>query len=90
MACIQWLKTLPFVRGGFTNDERVFRAAVPVDVYPLDLLGFCGRQSAKLPDKVDVVWGSESDSDDLGVYTLNDDGTVARIDGGSWSYELIY
>jgi hypothetical protein len=24
MACIQWLKTLPFVRGGFTNDERVF------------------------------------------------------------------
>ena len=71
-------------------DLLYFSGYVPVDVYPLDLLGFCGRQSAKLPDKVDVVWGSESDSVDLGVYTLNDDGTVARIDGGSWSYELIY
>ena len=71
-------------------DLLYFSGYVPVDVYPLDLLGFCGRQSAKLPDKVDVVWGSESDSVDLGVYTLNNDGTVARIDGGAWSYELIY
>lgn len=59
---------------------------------PLDLLGFYGRQSAKLPNKADIIYSgeSESESDDFGVYTLNDDGTVARIDGGAWSYELIY
>lgn len=59
---------------------------------PLDLLGFYGRQSAKLPNKADIIYSgeSESESDDLGVYTLNNDGTVARIDGGAWSYELIY
>ena len=59
---------------------------------PLDLLGFYGRQSAKLPNKADIIYSgeSESESDDFGVYTLNDDGTVARIDCGSVSYELIY
>ena len=59
---------------------------------PLDLLGFYGRQSAKLPNKADITYSgeSESESDDFGVYTLNDDGTVARIDCGSVSYELIY
>ena len=59
---------------------------------PLDLLGFYGRQSAKLPNKADIIYSgeSESESDDFGVYTLNDDGTVARIDSGSVSYELIY
>ena len=59
---------------------------------PLDLLGFYGRQSAKLPNKADIIYSgeSESESDDFGVYTLNNDGTVARIDGGAWSYELIY
>ena len=59
---------------------------------PLDLLGFYGRQSAKLPNKANITYSgeSESESDDFGVYTLNDDGTVARIDCGSVSYELIY
>lgn len=59
---------------------------------PLDLLGFYGRQSAKLPNKAYITYSgdSESESDDFGVYTLNDDGTVARIDCGSVSYELIY
>lgn len=63
---------------------------------PLAWLGFYGRQSAKLPDKADItsyysnLGVSESESDDFGVYTLNGDGTVARIDGGAWSYELIY
>lgn len=59
---------------------------------PLDLLGFYGRQSAKLPNKADITYSgeSESESDDFGVYTLNGDGTVARIDCGSVSYELIY
>ena len=59
---------------------------------PLAWLGFYGRQSAKLPDKADITYSgdSESESDDFGVYTLNDDGTVARIDGGAWSYKLIY
>ena len=59
---------------------------------PLDLLGFYGRQSAKLPNKANITYSgeSESESDDVGVYTLNDDGTVARIDCGSVSYELIY
>ena len=59
---------------------------------PLDLLGFYGRQRAKLPNKADIIYSgeSESESDDFGVYTLNDDGTVARIDCGSVSYELIY
>jgi len=59
---------------------------------PLDLLGFYGRQSAKLPNKADITYSgeSEAESDDFGVYTLNDDGTVARIDCGSVSYELIY
>ena len=58
---------------------------------PLDLLGFYGRQSAKLPNKANITYSgeSESESDDFGVYTLNDDGTVARIDCGSVSYELI-
>ena len=58
---------------------------------PLDLLGFYGRQSAKLPNKADITYSgeSESESDDFGVYTLNGDGTVARIDCGSVSYELI-
>ena len=60
--------------------------------YPCDLLGFYDRQSAKLPNKADITYSgeSESESDDFGVYTLNDDGTVARIDCGSVSYELIY
>ena len=73
-------------------DLLYFSGYVPVDVYPLDLLGFCGRQSAKLPNKADIIYSgeSESESDDFGVYTLNDDGTVARIDCGSVSYELIY
>ena len=59
---------------------------------PLDLLGLYGRQSAKLPNKANITYSgeSESESDDFGVYTLNDDGTVARIDCGSVSYELIY
>ena len=59
---------------------------------PLDLLGFYGRQSAKLPNKADIIYSgeSEAESDDFGVYTLNGDGTVARIDCGSVSYELIY
>ena len=59
---------------------------------PLDLLGFYGRQSAKLPNKANITYSgeSESESDDFGVYTLNGDGTVARIDCGSVSYELIY
>lgn len=59
---------------------------------PLDLLGFYGRQSAKLPNKANITYSgeSESESDDFGVYTLNDDGTVARIDCGAVSYELIY
>lgn len=59
---------------------------------PFALLGFYGRQSAKLPNKANITYSgeSESESDDFGVYTLNDDGTVARIDCGSVSYELIY
>lgn len=58
---------------------------------PFALLGFYGRQSAKLPNKANITYSGESESEsDFGVYTLNDDGTVARIDCGSVSYELIY
>ena len=49
-------------------------------------------KTVKLPNKADITYSgeSESESDDFGVYTLNGDGTVARIDCGSVSYELIY
>lgn len=61
---------------------------------PLGLLGFWGRQSAKLVCEYDYTSYSDGIEDESGHdfygYTFNPDGTVARMDCGAVSYELIY